>query len=205
MRRISSVLGLVGLCGVWLVAGPSRVQPAEAPETSAEAAAVEDSQGVPDGDESGVDAHPNTAEVPVLRRRLEDDMTELGTLASDAREDADLVRASCVMDKYDRAQNVMELATSELLVISDSGASDQMRQFATEKLEAAANRLTALVEQAHACGRDVEPEAVDDATRNEVDESDHIPLIDPTRTGSQPPVPPSVADTIPPTVASPIL
>ena len=103
-------------------------------------------------------------------------MAVLGDLASDAKRDSDLVRAACVLDKQERAQGVMELATGELLVIRDANAGADARGFATEKLVAASQRLEGLVEQARECVGDKTPEQSDDVTRNEVDESPTIPI-----------------------------
>lgn len=149
-----------------------------------------------------------TKPVATIRRDLEANMAELGELAAQARRDTDLVRAACVLDKQDRAQGVMELATSELLVIRDANANAQSRQFATEKLSAASDRLGDLVEQAKTCTGDASPEVTDDETNNDADEVPLVPEADPTQSGGTPPpgpspTPPTVDDGRPPTVGSP--
>jgi hypothetical protein len=149
-----------------------------------------------------------TRPVAQVRRDMEEDMAELGDLAADARRDTDLVRAACVLDKQERAQGVMELATSELLIIRDSSADQQSRQFAAEKLSAASDRLDNLVKAAKECTGDKSPELTDDDTNNDEEQIPFVPELDPTQTGgtSPPrptPVPPSVDDGRPPTVGSP--
>ncbi|MCA9654366.1 MAG: hypothetical protein KC501_30880 [Myxococcales bacterium] len=148
--------------------------------------------------------------MPRVRGDMEANMAVLGDLASDAKRDSDLVRAACVLDKQERAQGVMELATGELLVIRDANAGADARGFATEKLVAASQRLEGLVEQARECVGDKTPEQSDDVTRNEVDESPTIPIPDPTvgggAGGGKPPgMPPPVDDGMPPSVGSPSL
>lgn len=195
---------LAGLFGALLVLGGASgasAGPAEAPADPAPASEAE--------------AQPKAAPSPTanvsaaaVRRDMETNMSELGDLASDAKRDSDLVRATCVLDKQERAQGVMELATGELLIIRDEGSSAEARSFATEKLVAASERLGGLVEQARECIGDKSPEESDDQTRNEVDTPQAIPVADPTvgggaGGGKPPPVPPPVDDTVPPVVGSP--
>lgn len=136
-------------------------------------------------------------------------MSTLGEIASDAKRDSDLVRAACVLDKQERAQGVMELATSEMLTIRDDAASTEARSFAVEKLQAAAERLDDLVGQARDCMGDKSPEVSDDQTRNEVQQDPTIPIADPTVGGGvgggKPTPPPPVDDAVPPTVGSPAM
>ncbi|MEX1369253.1 MAG: hypothetical protein AB1Z98_39355 [Nannocystaceae bacterium] len=151
-----------------------------------------------------------TISVPKVRRELESNMATLGDLAADAKRDSDLVKATCVLDKQERAQGVMELATGELLVIRDEGASTDARSFAAEKLAAASQRLEALVKQARECAGDKTPEDSDDVTRNDVEQQPSIPVADPTvgggAGGGKPPgLPPPVDDGFPPSVGSPSL
>jgi hypothetical protein len=162
------------------------------------------------------DVEPSTATaaddpvrpVATIRADIEASMAELGSLSEEARSDSDLVRAACVLDKQDRAQGVMELATGELLIIRDSNADAQSRQFATQKLDAASDRLDALVAAAKECSGDKSPEVDDDETDNAADEVPYVPELDPTKSGGTPPprstpVPPAVDDGRPPTVGSP--
>lgn len=137
------------------------------------------------------------------RSRIESSMTQLGKLTSEAEGDQDVSRAACLLDKRDRGSEVMELVTSEALVIQDGGSTEQQRQFAAEKLSALADRMDGLVEQARACAGDTSPEDKDDKTRTEVDERPTVPYADPTVSGARPPVPPPVDDARPPTVESP--
>ena len=190
-RRWIGLLGLpLVLTAATSFAGPA---PAEAPAEAAAAPAP---------------AAPATKPVATIRRDMEVNMGELGELAEQARRDTDLVRAACVLDKQDRAQGVMELATSELLVIRDSNATAESRQFAAEKLAAASERLDDLVEQAKTCSGDTSPELADDETNNDADEVPLVPEADPTQSGGSPPpgpspAPPTVNDGRPPTVGSP--
>jgi hypothetical protein len=143
------------------------------------------------------------AKVVDLKRQLERDMTTLGRLANRAADEADLVRAACVLDKYERGQSVMEVATSEVLVVQDPASTERQRQFAAEKLGAAAVRLQSLADEARQCAGETSPEDQDDVTSTELDEAPTVPVVNPTVGGATPPVPPSVNDQRPPTTASP--
>lgn len=135
---------------------------------------------------------PTPAEASQLRGQMESGMAEIGELAVEARADDDLVRATCVLDKQDRASDVMELGTSEMLVIRDPNASEQARSFAIEKLDAAAGRIDKLVDDAKACAGRQGPEAEVDMTRNESDEPRTIPIWNPSAGVGDTPVPPPV-------------
>jgi hypothetical protein len=178
------VLG-IGACGLLLAGVISSPAPA-----------------APQGEDETTDRGPDTRAVPALRERLETGMQTLGELAQHARSDTDLVRAACVLDKQERAQGVMEVATGELLLLGDSGSTSQQKQFAVEKLAAAADRLDGLVDLARTCTGDTTPEEHDDLTQTDVDESSAIPVADPTAP-SDSPVPPPIDDSRPPVVASP--
>jgi hypothetical protein len=205
---------VAGVCGAWLMLVGAGGASAGPPET-AEAAPGGASEAPPAADTAeasapaeGAAAPAATVSVPKVQRDMETDMAVLGDIATDAKRDADLVRAACVLDKQERAQGVMELATGELLVIRDASASSEARSFAVEKLQAAASRLDDLVQQARDCVGDQSPEMSDDETDNDVKENPLIPIADPTVGGSvgggKPPVlPPPVDDGFPPTVGSP--
>lgn len=198
-----------GFFGAWLVLGGSAGANAGPAAEGPEAAPAEPKGAA---DEAGpTEAKPKataTISAASVRRDMEEEMASLGDLASEAKRDSDLVRAACVLDKQERAQGVMELATGELLVIRDEGSTAEARSFATEKLVAASERLGGLVEQARECMGDKSPEESDDETRNEVDTPQAIPIEDPTvgggvGGGKPPPLPPPVDDTVPPVVGSP--
>lgn len=138
-----------------------------------------------------------------LRAQMEDGLSQIGELAVEARNDEDLVRATCVLDKQDRANEVMDLGTSELLVIRDAGTSEQARGFALEKLDAAAVRINDLVMEAKACAGQEGPEDEVDVTRRESDEPSEIPIMDPSLGLGANPVPPPMDGGWPP-AASPI-
>lgn len=209
---------LAGVCGAWLVlggAGGASAGPPAGEGTAPAAAPAEGAaaEGAPAAAEGAAPAEgaalPATAtvSVPKVQREMEADMSLLGELASDAKRDADLVRAACVLDKQERAQGVMELATSELLVIRDDAAAPEARSFAVEKLQASSDRLDDLVQQARDCVGDQSPEMSDDETRNQVQQEPTIPIADPTVGGGvgggKPTPPPPVDDGVPPTVGSP--
>ena len=209
---------------VWGGPPPSDETPTEADETSPEQAAADpgsppesedptEAQTLPDATDLPPEGAP--AEEPVLdeattvpaagslRAQMEDGMAELGELAVEARADEDLVRAACVLDKQDRANDVMDLGTSELLIIRDAATPDQTRSFALEKLDAAAGRIDKLVEEAKECAGRQGPEEDANITRNESDEPRTVPMWNPTTGLGDPPVPPPIDGGWPP-AASPI-
>jgi hypothetical protein len=170
--------------------------PTERPNVTPDAAALPPADELPE----------DTVSVPgasSLRGKMEAGMSDLGELAVEARNDADLVRATCVLDKQDRANDVMDLGTSELLVIRDPSASEQARDFALEKLEAAADRVDKLVEEAKECAGQQGPEDEANITRNESDEPRTIPMWDPSAGLGNTSVPPPMDGAWPP-IASPI-
>jgi hypothetical protein len=201
---------VAGVCGAWLVLGGATGASAGPPASPAPVEDAEPAAPAEDAAPAEGTALPATAtvSVPKVQRAMESNMSVLGDLATNAKRDADLVRAACVLDKQERAQGVMELATGELLVIRDASATSEARSFAVEKLQATAARLDDLVAQARDCVGDQSPEMSDDDTRNEVQESPSIPVADPTVGGTvgggKPPgLPPPVNDGAPPVVGSP--
>jgi hypothetical protein len=213
MRNSSRVLA--GVCGAWLVLGGSGgalagppASPEAPPAAPGEAAAGQPEAAAGQPEAATAPPATSTVSVPAVRRDMEAGMSTLGELAAEAKRDADLVRAACVLDKQERAQGVMELATSELMIIRDDAASTEARSFAVEKLQAAAERLDDLVSEARDCMGDKSPEVSDDVTRNEVKQDPPIPIADPTvgggLGGGKPSgLPPPVDDGVPPTVGSP--
>lgn len=210
MRNRARVVA--GVCGAWLLLGGAGGASAGPPATTEPA-------GEAAPDEAATPAEPATTEpaaprpaatvsVPAVERDMEADMAELGDIATDAKRDADLVRAACVLDKQERAQGVMELATGELLVIRDETTTAEARGFAVEKLQAAAARLDDLVQQAKDCVGDQSPDMSEDETTNEEQQGFLVPIADPTVGGSvgggkPPAMPPPIDDAAPPTVGSP--
>ncbi len=190
--RISSLLVAAAAL---LIAVPSFAAPPADGDAKAEAP--------PAGDDAAPAPGAPPKSVGQVRGELESSMSTLGELANDALEDSDSVRAACVVDKRDRGSGVMELATADLMVATDGGADAAERNFALQKLEASAGRLEQLVEQARGCLGDGTPNTNDDTTDNEVDETQSVAIADPTAIGRQPPVPPPVDDSRPPTVGSP--
>lgn len=157
----------------------------------------------PTGDSAAPAPGAPTRSAGEVRQNIEEAMSTLGELATDALAESDSVRAACVVDKRDRGSGVMELATADLLVATDSAADAAERGFALQKLEASAGRLDQLVEQARGCLGDGTPNEEDDTATNDVDETQSVAIADPTAIGRQPPVPPPVDDARPPTVGSP--
>ena len=179
-------------------------------DPTAEPAMVEDPVASPDDpallDPAAADSpallDEGGASVPAassLRAKMETSMAELGELAVEARNDEDLVRATCVLDKQDRAQDVMSLGTSELLIIRDPGTSEQARDFALEKLDAASLRMDGLVDEAKACSGRQGPEDEIDVTRREADEPSTIAqVVNPSGGLGNSPVPPPLDGGWPP-------
>lgn len=207
---------VAGGFGAWLMLGaggalagpPATEAPPETPASGEVADGAAPAEGAaPAADGAALPATANVS-VPAVQRDMEKDLTVIGDLAADAKRDTDLVRAACVLDKQERAEGVMELATGELLVIRDASATPEARSFSVEKLQAAASRLDDLVQLAKDCMGDQSPEMSDEDTKNQVQTSPLIPVADPTVGGSvgggKPPVlPPPVDDGTPPTVGSP--
>ncbi len=130
-------------------------------------------------------------------------MGQIGSIAAEAKSDQDLVRLACIADKQQRAADVMQLGTTEILIARDATSSTQARTFAAQKLAAAGERLATLVDEAKACAGEEGPEELDDATRTDADEPRTVPFNDPSAgLGVLSPVPPAGADVWPP-VASP--
>jgi hypothetical protein len=135
------------------------------------------------------------------RQQMEKSLADLGELSEEAKESDDLARAACIFDKQDRAGDVMELGTSELLIIRDPNTDEEMRQFATEKLGAAARRMDALLEQARACGEEV-GKSKEELARNKSLEPSDVPWEDPSAGAGDPKVPPPVDGQWPPVASA---
>jgi hypothetical protein len=179
--------------------------PADGPSTDpALTPTTPDPDALPSADSAVLDeAAASVPAVSSVRAKMEAAMASIGELAVQARNDADLVRATCVLDKQERANDVMDLGTSELLIIRDPNTSEQARSFAVEKLEAAALRIDKLVVESKACSGQEGPEDTVDITRNDADEPSDIPVLDPTLGLGDNPVPPPMDGGWPP-AASPI-
>jgi hypothetical protein len=179
-------------------------------DPTADPVAADPSAAPSEGAEGAADLPPalpdeSAASVPgasSLRAKMEASMNDLGELAVEARADEDLVRAACVLDKQDRANDVMELGTSELLIIRDPGASEQARSFALEKLDAATARMDKLVEEAKECSGRQGPEDQTNVTRNEADEPRTIPMWNPSAGLGESPVPPPLDGGWPPAASA---
>ncbi len=212
MRRSSSIalIGAITLLGLGLTprvwGGPPDPAPVATDPAVAEADPVEPAPVEAEAEPELLGESSNEAGIPdaiTLRTSMEGGMAEIGELAVEARAESDLVRATCVLDKQDRANDVMELGTGELLVIRDSTTTEQSRQFAVEKLEAASGRIDKLVEEAKACAGQKGPEDEIDITKTDAEEPRTIPIWDPTAGLGSSPVPPPMDGGWPP-AASPI-
>lgn len=219
MRRSISIafIGAVTVLGLGLAprvwGGPPEPEPAEPTDPAALPAADDLAEPVAEPSSDALESESNVlgessneAGIPdaiTLRTNMEEGMSEIGELAVEARAEADLVRATCVLDKQERANDVMDLGTSELLVIRDSTTTEQSRQFALEKLDAASGRIDKLVDEAKACAGQKGPEDKIDITRNDSSEPRTIPIWDPTAGLGNSPVPPPIDGGWPP-AASPI-
>lgn len=126
---------------------------------------------------------------------MENDLAEIGKIAQKVRRDGDLVKIACVTDKQDRAESVMDVATPEIAVIQSESADGSSQVFAGEKLQAAAERLGKLVDEARACTGSPAAQG-NTGAQNQVSESKTVPLEDPTSApgqgpGGEPPIDPT--------------
>jgi hypothetical protein len=200
--RSISIVSMVSLSLLGLSATVWGAPPEPEPVTETAPVAPE----TPPAGEAGPVVDEAAANVPAassLRSKMETGMSSIGELASEARNDEDLVRATCVLEKQDRANDVMDLGTSELLVIRDPNTTEQARTFALEKLDAASTRIDKLVSEAKSCAGEAGPEDTVDITNNEADEPSDIPILDPSTGLGDNPVPPPMDGGWPP-AASPI-
>jgi hypothetical protein len=136
-RSIASLLLLAGVSSLGLArtvwgGPPAEAEPPVTEPAAGDAVVGEDpvaasaTDGVPEEPPAAPVLDEGAASVPgasSLRAKMESGMAEIGELAVEARADEDLVRATCVLDKQDRANDVMDLGTSELLIIRDPAAS----------------------------------------------------------------------------------
>lgn len=191
--------GLIVALGVALAsAGQAVAAPPPAPAAAAPATkpAAKPAAGVPA-------ATGKSVRVGEVRRRMEQDLAEIGKIAQKARREGDMVKIACATDKEDRASTVMDVATPEMVVLQDKGADGQAKTFAADKLQAASGRLGKLLEEARAC-TGMPAAGGDDGTTNQVDESRNVPPRDPTAGPSSGPGAPPPIDPGRPPVTSPV-
>lgn len=190
-----------------LAAPAASPTPGEASSDAASSEAASPGAASPDAASPGAATPGDASSAPAMsvaqaRGALERGMTELGELAARARQSGDALRIACVQDKQDRAGAVMEVATSDMLVVQDPTTDAQTRAFATDKLGESAEQMKGLVGQARACqGRE---EAADSKASNEARTPQGVLPQDPTGPGAPgsrglPPIDPR------PPVASPVL
>ena len=196
---IASLVSLTLVFGVSATVWGGPPEPAPTESTPLEGQPLPAADAEPAVDETAA----NVPEASSLRSKMETGMSAIGELALDARNDDDLVRATCVLEKQDRANDVMDLGTGELLVIRDPSTPEQARTFALEKLDAASVRIDKLVAEAKSCAGEAGPEDSVDITNNDADEPSDIPLLDPSLGLGNNIVPPPLDGGWPP-AASPI-
>ncbi len=175
--RIGAGFALVA--GVVLIAGYSQAEPAAKP---ADAKAKVDAPAPAPAAAS--------ADVGKVRRSMEKGVTEINTVLTKARKQGDASRIACVLDKRQRAERVMEVATGEIIVLEDSAGETQEKSFAMQKLNAASDKLEELVVQARQCAGEEGPQSLN-VTQNQLEREDLVPHNDPTAVPSgNPGVPP---------------
>lgn len=191
--------GLIVALGVALAsAGQAVAAPPPAPAATPPAStpAAKPAAGAPA-------ATGKSVRVGEVRRRMEQDLAEIGKIAQKARREGDMVKIACATDKEDRASTVMDVATPEIVVLQDKSADGQAKSFATDKLQAASARLGKLLEEARAC-TGMPAAGGNDGTTNQVDESRNVPPRDPTAGPSSGPGAPPPIDPGRPPVTSPV-
>ena len=125
----------------------------------------------------GVDEASGSADE--LRVKLEQGISEIGQIAAEVREEDDPRKLACVVDKQERAQIVMERATTDILAIE--GGDAQARSFAREKLAASAERMDKLVELARRCQGVEDGGRPESETANTYSDPSKVPHNDPTK------------------------
>ncbi len=148
------------------------------------------------------DAPADTGNAEAMRQGIEADMAELTGQEEKAQESKDFARTACVVDKREKGEEVLELATDELLIIRDPSSGEQARTFALEKLQAAAERMDLLVDEARTCG--LSADKVDDEKKARTEESKEptIPMEDPSSGMGVDPVPPAIDGSWPPVASA---
>lgn len=182
-------------------------QVAQKPRTSAPVAVLAAPVAAPTDAAADATAGAEARSEPAMspsqaRSALERGMGELGELATKARQSGDMQRIACVQDKQDRAGAVMEVATSDILVVQDVSTDAPTRAFAGEKLAEAAQQMKGLVSQARAC------QGKEEAAAGKADNAAFVPptILPQDPTGSGPPAQRGLPPIDPrPPVASPVL
>jgi hypothetical protein len=148
----------------------------------------------------GPDAEPAVAgdSAETLRQQVEAGMTQLAQEEEAAQKSRDFARTACVVDKREQGEEVLELATDEILIIRDPSSGEQARRFAHDKLAAAADRMDLLVEDARTCGVSAQQLADRDKARTDQNKDSTIPAEDPTQGMGASPVPPVIGGSWPP-------
>lgn len=210
-----ALLGVVA--SVSQAQAPPSAEAASAPSEGGESSAVST------GPDAGASANPSPVDgsmkdtsssdrsVPALQAEIEGSMMQLEAWAREAHDTASTggqqaaaAAAACLDAMRGRGNDVMEVATGELLLLQEGQASDADNALARAKLEAAAAALAAIQAEALRCtGED--GLAVQAPAQTEVDTPNTIPMADPTLAGTQSPIPPPVDLHSPVTVGSPSL
>ncbi len=143
-------------------------------------------------------AQAGSGNAEALRQEIEVGMGELTSREEKAQEDNDFARTACVVDKREKGEEVLELATDELLIIRDPSSGEQAQAFALEKLQAAAERMDLLVDEARNCGVSADGVQDEDKARTDEDKEQTIPLEDPSQGMGASPLPPVIDGSWPP-------
>lgn len=180
-----------GLATLLILGGAARsfAQDPDAPGSNP--AVVDTTPEQPEADPETLPGGPVSSQSE-SRLRIERGLGALGDMATEARQDEDIVQLECVSDKQARAGKIEELAQGELRILRDPNTQDAARTTAVEKLDAAADDMDDLVKDAKACSGEQGLEDESDETRNEADAPLGIPLQNPTLGQGQAPLPPPV-------------
>lgn len=176
--------GFTLVCCVVLLATNSRAEPAPKPSPEAKsdskaAAKTDQSEAEPEAKTPPASDKPSTDPgAGTLRKSMEKGVTEINTVLTKARKKGDASRIACVLDKRQRAERVMEVATGELIVLEGQSEAPE-RSFALQKLNAASGKLEELVVQARQCAGEDGPQSLN-VTENQLDREDLVPHNDPT-------------------------
>lgn len=212
---LGALLGVVA--SVSQAQTPPSSEPASAPSPGGDASAVSAdpgsgaSENTAPVDGSMEDTSSTDRSVPALQAEIERSMMQLEAWAREAHDTAAAggqenaaAAAACFDAMRSRGNDVMEVATGELLLLQEGQASDADKALARAKLGAASAALAAIQAEALRCTGE-EGLAVQAPAQTEVDTPSTIPMADPTLAGTQSPVPPPVDLHSPVTVGSPSL
>lgn len=205
--RSRCITGLAATALFALIPGVSQGEPAPAPEGGQAAAPASTSAAPSPGPGAGAGAGElglDDRETRNLFRRIVDDAASIHDLHDKALAKGELTEAGCLGDAAARADDVVAVADRHLADALDPQAGAAVRQLGGAGVDAAAEEMDALVEQASNCPGDNAPDEIDDNTDTNLDKLAFIPFLDPTRLDADAPGLPATRDDVPPAVYSPI-